>query len=499
MSTGKKILFYASEIGASLGLNPYRRVSSVLPDVLFRSFPNEKERLRRSGMQTEKDKLDSLFHSSQVDKIISEKLEQCAEISNVNELNSLVKTATADISKHGVFANAKDRQTVKAEVVSRFHRRFGSAQEDSAVGDFEKVSAKENVSTIVSEAINDLNVPEHVKEKVKADALQDVEERIERELVVSTAGDVGKEVQQDSAANATVAAVSAAVHQAGVSPSARNEFLEKTVSKVPQLVKTSIKKKAVVRDGNAKWYQKEIAVSEMNRLPLIIGGRVDGFQNGKLVEIKNRVRRIPDKLPVYDLVQIHCYMSILELNSCEVVQRLRSDHATMDRQYIDFDDGFWNDTIVRGLLRVSNVIDQLISDKNDENLRKLSIYEGDELDRFVSHLLISPVSSSRNFFTDTDVVVEKAPKKKVKRSKPIRTEITTEEDEEEEVQLSENLSKSRKISKTSSWTNLWNGVKVVNNKNDKYAERKRLKGRVKPPVIPSPPPPSTAFDDIVTG
>jgi hypothetical protein len=54
-----------------------------------------------------------------------------------------------------------------------------------------------------------------------------------------------------------------------------------------------------------------------------IGGRTDGFSNGKLVEIKNRVKKLMFPLPIYDVIQFQCYLHVLELEEGQLVQRLK--------------------------------------------------------------------------------------------------------------------------------------------------------------------------------
>ena len=53
-----------------------------------------------------------------------------------------------------------------------------------------------------------------------------------------------------------------------------------------------------------------------------LGGRIDGFRDGKLVEIKHRKSRLFDPLPVYDVIQVQCYLQVLDLAEALLIQRL---------------------------------------------------------------------------------------------------------------------------------------------------------------------------------
>jgi len=56
--------------------------------------------------------------------------------------------------------------------------------------------------------------------------------------------------------------------------------------------------------------------------PYYIGGRVDGFVGGKLLEIKNRTRRIPPQVPFYDRLQFQSYLYILGIEEGVLMERL---------------------------------------------------------------------------------------------------------------------------------------------------------------------------------
>ena len=51
--------------------------------------------------------------------------------------------------------------------------------------------------------------------------------------------------------------------------------------------KTDIK----VKENNQKFFKMDIGVTNLSKFPWALGGRIDGFHDGKLIEIKNRVNQ----------------------------------------------------------------------------------------------------------------------------------------------------------------------------------------------------------------
>eukprot|EP00457_Paulinella_chromatophora_P005935 gb/GEZN01005953.1/.p1 GENE.gb/GEZN01005953.1/~~gb/GEZN01005953.1/.p1 ORF type:complete len:563 (-),score=111.16 gb/GEZN01005953.1/:7-1695(-) len=92
--------------------------------------------------------------------------------------------------------------------------------------------------------------------------------------------------------------------------------------------------------GNAKFYKRKLPSWGLQR-PFFVGGRVDGFVEGRLVEIKNRVNKFLNPLPAYDLAQFQTYLFILGLSEGTLVERLKSDTSQLKETQISFDPQFW--------------------------------------------------------------------------------------------------------------------------------------------------------------
>ena len=87
-----------------------------------------------------------------------------------------------------------------------------------------------------------------------------------------------------------------------------------------------------VTENNNKFYKADVGDGVM------IGGRIDGFSGGKLIEVKCRRNRFFDRLPKYEKVQIHAYMFITGVESCDLVQKF-DGKVRVDTYDFDFD--YW--------------------------------------------------------------------------------------------------------------------------------------------------------------
>lgn len=125
-----------------------------------------------------------------------------------------------------------------------------------------------------------------------------------------------------------------------------------------------------VTNGNAQFYRKLVHyVHYTNRRPgdMVrwgVGGKVDGFRNGKLIEIKNRVNRLFDPLPEYELIQLQIYMFLLDLQDATLCQVLSSDGKKMKKETeVIRDPLYWQQVIVPELQEVANLLDFFIQNE----------------------------------------------------------------------------------------------------------------------------------------
>ena len=76
------------------------------------------------------------------------------------------------------------------------------------------------------------------------------------------------------------------------------------------------KEKEVVRDNNDKFYKLTLGTLD-DDTKVLVGGRIDGLNDkGRVVEVKNRMKRFFNPLPKYDIAQESPRLYVL---SCEIM------------------------------------------------------------------------------------------------------------------------------------------------------------------------------------
>jgi hypothetical protein len=91
-----------------------------------------------------------------------------------------------------------------------------------------------------------------------------------------------------------------------------------------------------------------------------VGGRVDGVDDhGRVVEIKNRIRRFFPVIPEYEMVQVQTYMAVLNKDETVFVQQLNGQQRST---VIQRDALMWSVEIVPALYKFMNVLDLFIAD-----------------------------------------------------------------------------------------------------------------------------------------
>lgn len=139
-----------------------------------------------------------------------------------------------------------------------------------------------------------------------------------------------------------------------------------------------------ITDNNKKFYKTVLGTckNSTSDLPIYwgVGGRIDGFRNGILVEIKNRKNRF--MFPLYDKIQIHCYMKLTGVESAILIQKLRGDAK---EQTVQFDNNLWDSTV---LPRMQIFADKYMKFISDESLKEvyLSLNNDDARNDFYNRL-----------------------------------------------------------------------------------------------------------------
>lgn len=115
-----------------------------------------------------------------------------------------------------------------------------------------------------------------------------------------------------------------------------------------------------ITENNSKFYSLECGE---NPVKWGIGGRIDGFRNGTLIEIKNRVNKIFDPLPEYDYIQVQCYMQLVDKPNAIVVQRLTNELKKQIHEiFVLRDSELWKNEIKLNLQAFVNLLFALTQD-----------------------------------------------------------------------------------------------------------------------------------------
>ena len=127
------------------------------------------------------------------------------------------------------------------------------------------------------------------------------------------------------------------------------------------LDRTEITMKRPILQRNSRYFKTRIPYGSKE---LQLGGRVDGItEDGCLIEVKNRMYRVFSTIPVYEQVQIHAYMVLTCINSCQFVQSFKDQETT---ESVSFDHTFWDDVVTR-LQSFAVQMDELISDETKQD------------------------------------------------------------------------------------------------------------------------------------
>ncbi len=120
--------------------------------------------------------------------------------------------------------------------------------------------------------------------------------------------------------------------------------------------------KQKIQQRNTRYYKKFISYGADRRLQL--GGKVDGItEDGQLVEMKNRQRRLFPTVPLYEKIQVHAYMFLTDKAECRLIQTYKDTNSTT---IVSFDETFWSD-IVRRLTILAGHMDELESDTHKQD------------------------------------------------------------------------------------------------------------------------------------
>jgi hypothetical protein len=121
------------------------------------------------------------------------------------------------------------------------------------------------------------------------------------------------------------------------------------------------KTKLVVEERNLVFSKKKVA--QVGAYDVLVGGKIDGRADGKVIEVKNRLKRFMTPLPKYDVAQLMTYLFILGVQEGELVEHLHADKATTKMTKVLWDEKMWGAQIEPYLVRFGSALTYLMKDR----------------------------------------------------------------------------------------------------------------------------------------
>jgi len=403
----ERITIYASEVAALIGENPYRSMSQALPDLMLRSFREGTEigdRLRGTGIKSEEERFEESTKRTGSEEIVEKIVSSVSKDTDTGKIEELKREIDREmndvIAKQPDDERKQEAMALKAQIESKVQRAYGTIQEDSAIGNLEKNNLMEKASDTMERSIESLGERASLNrvdtEKLKNQVTEALKQKLD-DVNIEEAGEIEKKFTESMWNEISKNVVESTI----VSSNVLNEDIKKKYvrSELPRLNRKLVSgvKDSAVSGNNAKWYYRKLGNTTRSGMLYGVGGRIDGFSNGKLVEVKNRVRRIPDNLPRYDMIQIQTYLHILKIPQCVVMQRLKNQHdvsSTLDVKAWNSNE--WDNRVASRLKIFSDFVDEITNLNSDDG--EIDIVTRMELLESLSRRGEKSESRTRNVF-----------------------------------------------------------------------------------------------------
>ena len=402
----QRITIYASEVAALIGENPYRSMSQALPDLMLRSFREGTEigdKIRGTGIKSEEERFEESAKRTGskdfVEKIVSS-VSKDTNIENMRELKQEIDVRMNDVIAKQPDAERKEEAlALKAQIESKLQRTYGTIQEDSALGSLEKKNLIEKASSAVESSIESLgeraSLDRTDTEKLRLKVSDALKNKL-NDVNIEEAGDIEKKFTENVLKDISKKVVESTIMSSNVlDDKDKTQYIRSELPKLNRKLASDVKD-STVSGNNAKWYYRKLGNTTRSDMVYGVGGRIDGFSNGQLVEVKNRVRRIPDNLPRYDMIQIQTYLHILKLPQCVVMQRLKNQKdvsSTLDVTAWNVTE--WNARVASRLQIFSDFVDEITNLDSDG---EIDVVTRMELLESLSRRENSSESLTRNVF-----------------------------------------------------------------------------------------------------
>jgi hypothetical protein len=90
-------------------------------------------------------------------------------------------------------------------------------------------------------------------------------------------------------------------------------------------------------------------ICDVDGIPLWVGGKIDAITEDRtiVIEIKNRIRRLFYKIPFYEIIQLQCYLHLLDVSRGAVVECLTiPNDSLINIVPVRRDRELWNEVLV---------------------------------------------------------------------------------------------------------------------------------------------------------
>ena len=116
-------------------------------------------------------------------------------------------------------------------------------------------------------------------------------------------------------------------------------------------------------------FYKKILLKEKD-YSWFIGGRIDGIlENRTVIEIKNRMHKLFNKVKDYEKVQTYCYMYILDTNTSEIVETyMNGKTPEASILEVNYEEEYWQFILNRILIFINYFNEFINSSKMKEDL-----------------------------------------------------------------------------------------------------------------------------------
>lgn len=142
---------------------------------------------------------------------------------------------------------------------------------------------------------------------------------------------------------------------------------------IPVLKLNNFFRKQICKDSGFSWF---------------IGGRIDGIlENRTIIEVKNRMHKLFNKVKDYEKVQTYCYMYILESNISQIVETyMNNRNPETGILEIEYEENYW-EFILNRILIFIDYFNKFITSSEMKNNLLINGIENYEMDIYNSNFI----------------------------------------------------------------------------------------------------------------